>query len=254
MIKPYLFKDFYNIFNNNCFNILKKDLNQLKHYKIKNLINYYLPKKKLSIFDCGCHKGDFLKKVGLSKLKSGFLVDPLDFKVIKKLKLKNFKYIQKCIGSDLKKKSFKIYSLKYPEWSSVNDLGKKSIYKKKYSKFLINKKTKLIDQTTIDNELRVNNKKIDILKIDCQSTSLEILKGSKKSLNKKKFNIIIVAINLSEFYKNKKDDLIKISKLLETNGYELVNLANAHSGTLGKLDYDFGNFKIWTFDAIFVKN
>lgn len=226
----------------------------MKHYKIKNLINYYLPKKKLSIFDCGCHKGDFLKKVGLSKLKSGFLVDPLDFKVIEKLKLKNFKYIQKCIGSNLKKQSFKIYSLKYPEWSSVNNLGKKSIYKKKYSKFLINKKTKFINQTTIDNELSENNKKIDILKIDCQSTSLEILKGSKKSLNKKKFNIIIVAINLSEFYKNKKDDLIKISKLLETNGYELVNLANAHSGTLGTLDYDFGNFKIWTFDAIFVKN
>ena len=34
--------------------------------------------------------------------------------------------------------------------------------------------------------------------------------------------------------------------------YELLNIANAHSGDLGKLDFDFKNFKIWTFDAIFI--
>ena len=80
------------------------------------------------------------------------------------------------------------------------------------------------------------------------------MKGARKNLNKNKFKIIIVAINLGEFYKNKKDDFLKISKLLEINGYELANIANAHSGSLGKLDYDFQNFKIWTFDAIFIKS
>ena len=226
----------------------------MKHYKIKNLINYYLPKKKLSLFDCGCHKGGFLKKIGLNKLKSGFLVDPLDFQVIERFKLKNFRYIQQCLGSSSKKQSFKIYSSKYPEWSSVNNLGEKSIYKKKYSKFLTKKKINVIHQTTVDTILAANNEKIDVLKIDCQSTSLEILKGARKNLNKNKFKIIIVAINLGEFYKNKKDDFLKISKLLEINGYELANIANAHSGSLGKLDYDFQNFKIWTFDAIFIKS
>jgi len=226
----------------------------LKDYKIRNLINYYLPKKKLNILDCGCHKGNFLKKIGLKRLKNGYLVDPLDYNVIRKLKLKNFKFLPYCLGSTSKKQSFTIYSSKYPEWSSINSLGPKSIYKKRYYKYL-NKKNikKFVHQTTIDNILKKNKKKIDILKIDCQSTSLEILEGSKKNLKKKSFNMIIVAINLSEFYKNKKDDFLKILKLLDTHGYELINIANAHSGKLGNLNYDFFNFKIWTFDSIFIK-
>ena len=225
----------------------------MKHYKIKNFIDYHIPKKKLVIFDCGCHKGDFLKKIGLTRLQGGYLVDPLDFNIIKKLKLKNFKYIPFCLGDSLKKQFFNIYSKKYPEWSSINHLGKKSIYKKKYSKFLKPKKTRVIYQTTIDKILNDNKKKIDILKIDCQSTSLEILRGSKKNLARRNFKIIVVSLNLSEFYKNKKDDFNKILRLLETYGYELINIANAHSGVLGSLDYDFENFKIWTFDAIFIK-
>ena len=116
-----------------------------------------------------------------------------------------------------------------------------------------NLKIKIIQRTTLDKVLKKNKDKIDILKIDCQSTSLEILKGAKKSLNNKKFNIIFIAINLSEFYKNKKDSFIDITLLLKKFGYEFVNIANAHNGKLGKLDYDFSNFKIWTFDAIFIQ-
>ena len=108
----------------------------MKHLKIKNLINYYFPSKKLSIFDCGCHKGLFLKKIGISKLKFGFLIDPIDYNIIDKLKLKNFKFYPTLLGSDKKNRIFKIFSEKYPEWSSVNNLGSKSIYKKRYSKFL----------------------------------------------------------------------------------------------------------------------
>ena len=91
-------------------------------------------RKKLNILDCGCHKGNFLKKIGLKRLKNGYLVDPLDYNVIKKLKLKNFKFLPYCLGSTSKKQSFTIYSSKYPEWSSINSLGPKSIYKKRYYK------------------------------------------------------------------------------------------------------------------------
>jgi len=227
----------------------------LKHFKIHNLISFYLPKKKITIVDCGCHKGEFLKKIGLDRLKSGYLIDPLDYKISDKLKLKNFNYFQISLGAtQLKKQRFNIYSDKYPEWSSINQLGIKSIYKKKYSKYLKkNFKTKFIKRTTLDKVLKKNKDNIDILKIDCQSTSLEILKGAKKNLNNKKFKIIFVAINLSEFYKNKNDSLIDIAIYLKKFGYEFINIANAHNGKLGKLDYDFSNFKIWTFDAIFIQ-
>ena len=123
-----------------------------------------------------------------------------------KFNLKKFKYLNYCVGSSSKKIIFNKFSDKYPEWSSVNLIGTSSIYKKKYSKYLKTKieKKKFFKQLLI-NYLKIK-KKFDILKIDCQSTSYEILKGSKNSLYKKKFKIIVVAINIGEFYKNKRDN------------------------------------------------
>ena len=46
--------------------------------------------------------------------------------------------------------------------------------------------------------------------------------------------------------------MIKILTLLKSNGYNLINVANAHSGKLGSIDYDYKNYNIWTFDAIFM--
>ena len=156
----------------------------MKPKKIKDLINYHFPKKKLSIIDCGCHKGLFLKKIGLKKLKGGILIDPIDYKIIKKFNLKNFNYYKYAVGSTKKVQIFKIYSTKYPEWSSIHSLGKKSIYKKNYSKYLnariIKKK---ISQITLDSLIYDSNKKFDILKIDCQSSTFDILKGCKKNLS-----------------------------------------------------------------------
>ena len=233
-------------------NILQQKYNQLKPKKISDLINHHFGNKKITIVDCGCHKGQFLKKIGLKKLRRGILVDPIDFDVIKKNNLKNFKYFKFLVGKNNKLRSFKIYSDKYPEWSSVNKLGKSSIYKKNYSKYLNSKiLEKKIKQITLDKLLSNNRERFDILKIDCQSTTFEILKGGEKSLKSKKFKLIIVAINLGEFYENTKDDFIKISMLLKKSGYNLLNIANAHTSVLGSFDYDFKDFKIWTFDAIF---
>lgn len=226
----------------------------MKNNKIKDLINYYLTKKKLSIIDCGCHKGGFLKKVGFNRFKNGYLIDPLNYNLIQKYRLKKFQFFNVCLGNSNKYIIFNKYSNKYPEWSSVNSLGSSSIYKKKYSKYL-NKKVekKKIYQTTLDKLLKRKDEKFDILKIDCQSTSYEILKGTKTSLKKKRFKLIVVAINISEFYKNKSDNFIKITDFLNKFNYNLINIANSHTGNLGNLDYDYSNFKIWTFDAIYLR-
>ena len=225
----------------------------MKHFKIKDLINFYIKKKKISIIDCGCHKGGFLKKIGLKKIKNGILIDPLDYKVIKKFNLKGFKFLNNLVGSSNKTQTFKIYSSKYPEWSSVNSMNDDSIYKKKYSKYLYQKIIKhKIKQIKLDSLLKHNKKKFDILKIDCQSTTFEVLKGCEKNLKSQKFIMIVAAINLGKFY-DKTDNFIKISKFLNKFGYYLINFSNAHSGELGKIDFDFKNYKIWTFDAIFLK-
>ena len=133
----------------------------MKHFKIKDLINFYIKKKKISIIDCGCHKGGFLKKIGLKKIKNGILIDPLDYKVIKKFNLKGFKFLNNLVGSSNKTQTFKIYSSKYPEWSSVNSMNDDSIYKKKYSKYLYQKIIKhKIKQIKLDSLLKHNKKKI----------------------------------------------------------------------------------------------
>ena len=111
----------------------------------------------------------------------------------------------------------------------------------------------LLKKKDIISYLNSNKKKIDILKIDCQSTTLEILQGASKILRKNKLRMIIAAINIYSFYKNKSDNLTKILKYLESKNFELLNIANAHNGKLGSLNYSYSNFKIWTFDAIFVK-
>ena len=65
--------------------------------------------------------------------------------------------------------------------------------------------------------------------------------------------MIIAAINPYFFYKNKNDDFIRILKYLYNKNFEFINIANSHTGILGNLNYSFKDFKIWTFDAIFIK-
>ena len=142
-------------------------------------------------------------------------------------------------------------------------IQKNSPYNTLYKNDLIKPIKKIIKQETIDNLFTknkkvksyfdFNNKIIDILKIDCQSNTMQILKGSRRLLNKNKFKMVIAAINPYEFYKNKTDNFSTILNFMNTKNYELINIANAHSGELGNLNYSFSDFKIWTFDAIFLK-
>lgn len=226
-----------------------------KKFYIKNLINYFFKNKKVNIFDAGAHKGLFLKKIGLTKIKNAILVDPIDFKIIHKKNFKRFKYIKALLGEKISKKNFYIHSNTNPEWSSINKIHKQSPYYKLYKRRL-NKKliTKNIKQQTIDNILKKINFQIDIIKIDCQSQTLEVLRGSSKTLGNKNLKIVICAINLTDFYHKKSDDFVSICNFLKRFKLNLYSFVNAHDGSLGKIDFDFKNFKVWTFDAVFLKN
>jgi len=221
---------------------------------IKNLVDFFFKKERIGVFDAGCHKGVFLKKIGLRRVKRAILVDPTDFNLKKKKIFKNFKYFKYALGN--KKKIIKFYqhSNKNPEWSSVNKIHLNSPYFQNYKKrLLISPKIEKIKQTTIDKILKKNKFKIDLLKIDCQSQSLEVLQGATNNLKKKDIQVVVCAVNLTEFYSGKSDDFARIVSFLKKFNYQFYNISNAHNGKLGALDYDLKNLKIWTFDAIFVK-
>lgn len=240
---------------------MKKSI-AFKKKTLKNLINFFF-KKKITIIDVGVHKGDFLKKkIGLKKISKALMIDPIMQENIKELINKKFRFLNVALSNKNGNTSFYIHSKKYPEWSSLHLISKKSPYNTNYKKYLIKPKKKIVNQYRLDDLLKKkdiisylnsNKKKIDILKIDCQSTTLEILQGASKILRKNKLRMIIAAINIYSFYKNKSDNLTKILKYLQSKNFELLNIANAHNGKLGSLNYSYSNFKIWTFDAIFVK-
>lgn len=235
----------------------------IKKNKLKNLLNYYL-KKKLIVIDAGVNKGHFLtKKIGLKNISKAVMIDPIRNNALNKLIDKKFKYLDFALGNQKKKASFYIHSNSHSEWSSLHKISKKSPYNTLYKKHLIKPIKKIVYQDSLDNLLNKNaiiknylgsdGKKIDILKIDCQSNTLPILHGGNKTLKTNKIKMIIAAINPYDFYENKKDDFTKILQYLDTKNYRLINIANAHDGKLGSLNYSFSDFRIWTFDAIFMK-
>lgn len=233
-----------------------------KEYKLIDLIKYYL-KGKISVVDVGVNEGNFLKeKIGLKNINKALMIDPIKSKKIDILIKKKFIYLDFAISNKRKKKLFYIHSLKHTEWSSLNLISKNSPYNVLYKKELIKPIKKIVQLETLDRIFSKNNNvksyfglnemKIDILKIDCQSTTLEVINGTKDLLKNNKFKIVILAINPYEFYKNKSDNFLKILNFMNTKNYELINIANAHDGKLGNLNYSFSDFKIWTFDAIFI--
>lgn len=234
-----------------------------KKNKLKDLLNYYL-KKKFTVIDAGVNKGHFLtKKIGLKNISKAIMIDPIKNKALNKLIHKKFKYLDVALGNKKKKTSFYIHSNNHSEWSSLHKISKNSPYNTLYKKHLMIPIKKIVYQDSLDNILNKNtivknylgsdSKKIDILKIDCQSNTLPILLGGNRTFKTNKIKMIIAAINPYDFYENKKDDFTKILKYLDTKNYGLINIANAHSGKLGNLNYSFSDFKIWTFDAIFMK-
>lgn len=226
-----------------------------KKYHLRNIITFLFKNKKINIFDAGAHKGDFIKKIGKKRVKRAILVDPLDFKITKKKQFKKYRFLNCLLGEKNTKKNFFVYSNKNPEWSSVNKIHKQSpyykLYKNRLSKVI---KNKILNQKTIDNILVNNPFKIDLLKVDCQSQTLEVLMGAKKTISSKNLKVVVCAINSTNFYYKKKDHIDKICKFLKKYKYNFYSIVNAHSGEIGKIDFDFKNFQIWTFDAVFLKD
>ena len=171
-----------------------------------------LNSKKPIIFDVGCFMGNFsrnLKKKLNLKNKNFYLFDANP-----NLKIKDFKYNNFVFSDKIQIRNFYLNEFFPSSGSSLKEDTKNDI-KWNYTRKLItlspNKDFKIlkVKTNTIDNFCK-NNKiiKIDILKIDVEGSELEVLKGSKKILNKTHL------IQL-EIYQNKKN-FIKIEKKITT--------------------------------------
>ena len=171
-----------------------------------------LNSKKPIIFDVGCFIGNFsrnLKKRLNLKNKNFYLFDANP-----NLKIKDFKYNNLVFSDKIQIRNFYLNEF-FPSSGSSLKVDTKNDIKWNYTRKLItlspNKGFKIfkVKTNTIDNFCK-NKKiaKIDILKIDVEGSELEVLKGSKKILNKTHL------IQL-EIYQNKKN-FTKIEKKITT--------------------------------------
>ena len=186
------------------YNLVDKFLMRDFSDELVNLLN----SKKPIIFDVGCFVGNFsrnLKKKLNLKNKNFYLFDANP-----NLKIKDFKYNNLVFSDKISNKNFYLNEFFPSSGSSLKEDTKNDL-KWNYTRKLItlspNKGFKIlkVKTNTIDNFCKKNKIiKIDILKIDVEGSELEVLKGSKKILNKTHL------IQL-EIYQNKKN-FIKIEK------------------------------------------
>ena len=186
------------------YNLVDKFLMRDFSDELVNLLN----SKKPIIFDVGCFVGNFsrnLKKKLNLKNKNFYLFDANP-----NLKIKDFKYNNLVFSDKISNKNFYLNEFFPSSGSSLKEDTKNDL-KWNYTRKLItlspNKGFKIlkVKTNTIDNFCKKNKIiKIDILKIDVEGSELEVLKGSKKILNKTHL------IQL-EIFQNKKN-FIKIEK------------------------------------------
>ena len=185
--------------------------------------------KKFYFIDIGCSRGFFsMYLLNLKNLKAeGLCIDQIkkyldDFKEILKLnKIKRAKLLNALI-SDQKNKKRNIYRVSdyYGYYSIIKNVNYAD--KKIKEKLKINSYT--LDQLVFE---KYKFKKLDFIKIDTEGAEYEILKKSKKTLQKFKPAIYCEITRKTN----------KIINLLKTYGYEFFAISNEEKHKLKKNFY-----------------
>ena len=215
-------------------------LNLTFHNLDKDIIHLLTKEEKLIIFDVGCYRGVFFKRI-LSQLKeraktSKFYLFDINknVKVYLKdyLKFKNIFYKQIAISNKNGKAKYHYNSFFEASGSSLSTLCSGDARwvnsRKLFLKILFQKTNDYISYTvptmTLDTFIEKKKiKKIDVIKIDVDGSEMDVLEGLKKSLKMKKIKILLTEI--SERPKNKyKLKVKKIIKLLEKYNFKLIKI------------------------------
>ena len=204
----------YHLLNKFFMNPIEEEI--IKHMKNTNL----------TVFDIGCFRGTFTKKLNKYGKKTGtdfnfFLFDPnprVKNYIKDLLKISTVKYFDLALDNTNMKKKFFLNNFFEPSGSSLNEVcrnDKKWNNTRKFVLQLLQPFKKIesfseinVQTQTIDNFCHSQSiKKIDVLKIDSEANELNVLKGAEKLLSKNKIYMIYTEISEN---KEKFDDKEKM--------------------------------------------
>ena len=207
----------------------------IEHGLESEIINVLKKEKKLTVFDVGCYRGVFSKKifdlVGKKKIKF-YLFDVN--KNVKKyianlLKLKNIHYNEIALHNKNGKAVYYYNSSFECSGSSLSTLIKNDtvwvLSRKIILKMLFLSTGGFAKYTvptiTLDSFVKKYKiKSIDLLKVDIEGSEHLMLQGAKKTLKKNKIKIILIEIcDKKKIYKKKEREVLN---LLKKNNFTLL--------------------------------
>jgi len=205
--------------------IVENLINLIDIFHQNRIVNYFMKQTIDIVIDVGAHKGEYLKKIRKIKPSKIYAFEPQK-KIFQQLKvnIKKFKEVKvfnyACNDKDIKQ-NFYINSL-----TSTSSLLKpnESNWWIKFKKFLLQKnslietieviKTKPLD-SIIFKELDPNAK--ILIKIDTEGNELNVLRGSKKILQRRNVSFIRVEVAKNEIYESNNSE--KLEAFLNKQGY-----------------------------------
>ena len=139
---------------------------------------------------------------------------------------KNISIIDKALSSKVTKS--RLYKSDYPNLNSLRKPNKRAWG-------FNSKKSNTADTTTLDIFCGENNiDSIDILKIDVQGSELDVLKGSKRMLEKGNISLIYIEWQIVPLYEEH-TQYYKIAEFFAEYDYELFNLYNMNEARSGQI-------------------
>ena len=236
-------------------------LNYIFFYSLElKIMNILEDEKKLVIFDVGCFRGTFSRKILhlIKKRKFKFYlfdVNKNTKRYISDLLLsKHFRFNKIALSNKNGTAEFNYNSFFESSGSSLSPLYRddtKWVLSRKLILKILLQSTKdfikyKVSTSTLDTFVKKNNiKSIDILKVDIEGSEYEFLKGARNTLKRNKVKIIVLEI--SDKKKNYKKKEKKIINFLEKKNfiflkkhmnYSVALFSNVKSG-----DYLFINKK-----------
>ena len=213
-------------------------VNKFLMNSIESEIVKYLDEKEKVVFDVGCYRGTFTKKLiqcghKLGKKFNFFLFDPnpnVKNYLSILLNSKNIKYFDFALDNSNTKKKFYLNNFFEPSGSSLNTIAKNDkIWNrtrrmvmlvlqpfKKIANFSeIEVKTQTLDNFCHNEKIDF----IDVLKIDSEGNELNILKGAEKLLLKDKIYLIYTEISENKKEFGKKENTVL--NFLNSHNFEL---------------------------------
>ena len=215
------------------------------HSLESKIIKILKDKKKLVIFDVGCFRGTFSRKILhlIKKRKFKFYlfdVNKNTKRYISDLLLsKHFRFNEVALSNKNGTAEFNYNSFFESSGSSLSPLYRdetKWIFSRKLILKILLQNTKdftkyKVFTSTLDTFVKKNNiKSIDILKVDIEGSEYEFLKGARNTLKKNKVKIILLEI--SDKKKNYKKKEKKIISFLEKKNFIFLNKHMNHSVAL----------------------